>query len=66
MLTAKERKILELRAKKLTQTQIANELKISQAAVSSFERSAKRKIIDSKKTLLIAKNLDIEVEDENF
>lgn len=66
MLTLKERKVLELRAKKLTQVDIAKQLKISQAAVSSFERSAKKKIIDSKKILELAKKYNVEVEDESL
>ncbi|MCC7574037.1 helix-turn-helix domain-containing protein [Candidatus Woesearchaeota archaeon] len=65
MLTKKEYEILELRSKqKLTQTEIANKLKISQAAVSKFERSAHKKIREAQKILNITQKLKIKLEDE--
>ncbi|KYK24446.1 hypothetical protein AYK26_06775 [Euryarchaeota archaeon SM23-78] len=59
MLTQKEIKVLELRAKNLTQIEVSKRLGISQAAVSHFETNALRKIRDSKETLQIAKKLGI-------
>lgn len=66
MLTKKEYEILELRVKKgLTQVAIATKLGISQAAVSHFERSAFKKIQDSKKIIKIANDLKLNVEHES-
>ncbi len=59
MLTDKEIKVLELRQKGLTQIEVAEKLRISQAAVSSFEKNAYRKIQDAERTLEIAKRLKI-------
>src|SRR3989344_8982652 len=58
-LTEKELKVLELRKKEMTQVEIARSLKISQAAVSSFESNAKKKIEDAKLTLKLIKELGI-------
>lgn len=46
MLTNREQQALKLRQEGLIQTEVADELDISQAAVSSFERNAQRKIED--------------------
>ena len=59
MLTQKEIKVLELRAKKLTQIEVSKKLGISQAAVSHFEKNALRKINEAKETLKIARKLGI-------
>ncbi|MFH0869502.1 MAG: sigma factor-like helix-turn-helix DNA-binding protein [archaeon] len=59
MLTEKEIRILELRAKKLTQVEVSKKLDISQAAVSHFEKNALRKIKESEQTLEIAKKLGL-------
>jgi transcriptional regulator len=59
MLTEKEVQILELRAKKLTQIEVSLKLKISQAAVSHFEKNAIRKIAEAEKTIEVAKRLKI-------
>ena len=59
MLTEKEIMILELRAKRLTQTQVSKKLNISQAAVSHFENNALKKIREAKKTLEVAQRLKI-------
>lgn len=64
MLTKKEKQILELRKKGLKQNEIASKLKISQPAVSSFERNAIRKIIGAKKIMNFVKNAGIEYEEE--
>lgn len=59
MLTEKESKVLELRAKKLTQIDVSKKLKISQAAVSHFEKNALRKIKEAEQILEIAKKLGL-------
>jgi len=59
MLTEKEIRILELRAKKLTQTEVSKKLNISQAAVSHFEKNALRKIKEAEQALEIAKKLGL-------
>ena len=67
MLTKKEYEVLELRKKKnLTQVELAKELKISQAAVSKFERSAIQKIKDAQKIMKIADKLKIKIEEDVF
>jgi Tfx family DNA-binding protein len=50
-LTSKEIQVLELRAKGLTQIEVAKKLDISQAAISHFEKNALKKIEDAKRTL---------------
>jgi transcriptional regulator len=63
LLTKKEHEVLELRVKRgLTQVAVAGKLGISQAAVSHFERSAFKKIHESKKIIEIANNLNINIE----
>lgn len=59
MLTDKEIRILELRAKKLTQIEVSKKLSISQAAVSHFEKNALRKIKEAEQTLEIARKLGL-------
>ena len=61
MLTRKEIEVLTLRKAGLTQIDVAKKLKITQAAVSNFEKNAHRKIKEAKKTADIAKQLKIEV-----
>ena len=57
MLTEKEIQVMELRKKGLTQIEVAQNLKISQAAVSSFEKNAHRKVSEAQKTLDIANKI---------
>ena len=66
MLTKKEISVLELRRQKLTQTEVARKLGISQAAVSKFEKNAVLKIRRAVRTLEIAKRLKLEVEEDEF
>lgn len=47
----------------MNQNEIADELDISQAAVSKFECNAKQKLQDAKKTVKAADKLDLEVEE---
>jgi len=64
MLTRKERNVLELRKKGLTQVEIASKLQISQPAVSSFVNNALRKIEAAKKVMEFAKEFEIGNETE--
>ncbi|MCC7574298.1 helix-turn-helix domain-containing protein [Candidatus Woesearchaeota archaeon] len=65
MLTKKEYQVLELRTKKkLTQVEVAKQLKISQAAVSKFERTAIQKIKNAHKIIEISERLGIKLEDD--
>jgi transcriptional regulator len=59
VLTEKEMDVLKLRRANLTQVEVAAKLGISQAAVSSFEQNAVRKMEDAKRTVEIAKKLGI-------
>ena len=59
MLTEKEIQVLELRAKKLLQIDIAKKLGVSQATVSHFEKNALKKIKEAEGTLEIANRLKI-------
>jgi len=59
MLTEKEIRVLELRAKRLTQIEVSKKLDISQAAVSHFEKNALRKITEAKETMKVARRLNI-------
>jgi len=59
MLTKKEIDVLKLRKANLTQVDVAKKLGISQAAVSSFEKNAIRKIEGAKKILELVKLLKI-------
>lgn len=56
-LTEKEKLVLELRNKGLTQTQVAKKLNISQAAVSDFEKNSKQKIIEAQETIDFSRQL---------
>ncbi len=60
MLTDKEIQVLELRQTGLTQVDVAKKLKITQAAVSNFEKNALRKISAAKEALNVARRLGIE------
>lgn len=64
MLTSKEIEVLKLRKKGLNQVEIARKLKITQPAVSSFERSISRKIRSAVKTLEVAKKLKVDISKE--
>lgn len=64
MLTKKERQILELRKKGLKQEDIASKLRISQPAVSSFERNALKKIREAREIMELADELGIKYEEE--
>ncbi len=64
MLTQKAKQALELRKKDFKQTEIASKLKLSQPAVSSFERNALNKIRSAKKFMEFAKEMGIEYEEE--
>ncbi|MFH1649293.1 MAG: sigma factor-like helix-turn-helix DNA-binding protein [Candidatus Woesearchaeota archaeon] len=57
MLTTREQEVLRLRSEGRTQTEVASLLSISQAAVSSFEKNAHRKIADAHATLKVAESL---------
>jgi transcriptional regulator len=57
--TEKEIQVLQLRNQGLTQVEVAKKLKISQAAVSDFEKNAHRKLIDAQETLEYAKQAGI-------
>ncbi len=60
MLTTREIEVLKLRKNGLKQIEIAKRLKITQPAVSLFEKSAYRKIKDSVEVLRLAKDLGID------
>ena len=56
-LTGKEIEVLKLRIKGLKQSEVAKKLKISQPAVSLFEKNTKRKISEAKEILQLIKNI---------
>jgi Tfx family DNA-binding protein len=56
-LTEKEKTVLQMRHDGLTQIEVAKRLKISQAAVSDFEKNARQKIREAQETLDFAKTL---------
>lgn len=60
-LTEKEKQVLQLRNKGLTQIEVAKKLNITQAAVSDFQKNAKQKIIEAQETLDFSKQLLKEV-----
>ena len=60
-LTEKEIEVLKLRSKGLKQSEIAKKLKISQPAVSLFEKNAYRKIKDSTEVLELTKKIGIKL-----
>ena len=64
MLTKKEMQILELRKKGMKQEDIASRLRISQPAVSSFERNALKKIREAKQVVEIADSMGIKYDDD--
>lgn len=66
MFTKKEIEVLELRKKNLTQTEVAKRLKITQAAVSKFEKNAIAKIKDAKRLLILAEKMNLEVEEDEY
>lgn len=51
--------VLQLRTQGLTQAEVAKRLKISQAAVSSFETNAHKKLLDAQEMLSFAKQAGI-------
>ena len=59
MLTKKEIEILSLRKKEFNQGEIAKKLKISQPAISLFEKNIRRKLKDSVKVLELIKEMNI-------
>ncbi|MFA5953581.1 MAG: sigma factor-like helix-turn-helix DNA-binding protein [Candidatus Pacearchaeota archaeon] len=59
MLTEKEREVLELKNKNMTQLEIAKKLKITQPAVSNFLNNALKKISEAEEILKIKKELNI-------
>jgi transcriptional regulator len=59
MLTEKEIQVLELRAKKLLQTEVSKKLGISQAAVSHFEKNALKKIKEAEQIIELAKKMGL-------
>lgn len=61
MLSEKEIEVLKLRKQGLKQNEIAKKLKISQPAVSLFEKNAYRKIKDSTELLELIKKLGIKI-----
>jgi transcriptional regulator len=61
-LTEKEITVLQLRGQGLTQVEVAKRLKISQAAVSDFEKNAHRKLLDAQEMLDYAKQAGIELQ----
>ena len=61
MLSDKELEVLKLRKQGLKQSEIAKKLKISQPAVSSFEKNAYRKIREAAELLEIIKKQGIEL-----
>ena len=61
LLTEKEIEVLKLRRAGMTQVDVAKKLSISQAAVSSFEKNAFRKIDDSMEVLKLAASMKLKV-----
>ncbi len=59
MLTKRELEVLRLRKDGLKQSEVAKKLKITQSAVSLFEKNAYRKIKDSVRVLEIIKEIGI-------
>lgn len=57
MLTKKEIDVLQLRKLGLTQVEVSKKMGISQAAVSSFEKNALKKIDDAKEVERIARSI---------
>ena len=59
MLTEKEIEIMKLRKLGLTQVEISRKIGISQAAVSSFEKNALKKIEDAKKVDELVRQMNL-------
>ena len=66
MLTKKELEVLKLRQKKMTQVEVAEQLGITQAAVSKFEKNALEKIKKAYKAVALAKKLGLEVDEDEL
>lgn len=66
MFTRKEIAIIELRKKNLTQSEVAKKLKITQAAVSKFEKNAFKKILDAKKIISLSDKMGVNVDEDEF
>lgn len=66
MLTKKEREVLQLRQKGMTQVEAAKKLGVTQAAVSKFEKNALDKLRRAKKIVSWAEKLGLEVEEDEF
>jgi len=64
--TKKELEVLALRSDGLTQAAVAKRLGISQAAVSTFERTARAKFSDANETLRVAKLLGMKAEQDEI
>jgi len=60
MLTEKEIEVLRLRSKGFSQVEVSKKLKISQPAVSHFEKSAYKKIESAKKIMELVKEMKID------
>jgi Tfx family DNA-binding protein len=60
-LTEREVQVVKLRAEGLTQAEVAKRLKISQAAVSDFEKNAYRKLEDAKEMLEFAGRIKLKI-----
>jgi transcriptional regulator len=61
MLTEKEIDVLKLRKLGLTQVEVSKKIGISQAAVSSFEKNALKKIEDAKKIELFVRQMELKL-----
>lgn len=59
MFTDKEKKVMELRAKSLSQKEVAEILNITQAAVSIFEKKIKEKIENATNAIKVAEEIGI-------
>ena len=62
MITKKEIKIIKLRKSGFKQKEIAKKLKISQPAISKFEKNVQKKIIDSINVIKLSKELGVKIE----
>lgn len=61
MLTEKEIEVLKLRKLGLTQIEVSKKIGISQAAISSFEKNALKKIEDAKKVDSFVKQMNLKI-----
>jgi Tfx family DNA-binding protein len=61
LLTEKEIEVLRLRIANLTQVEVAKKLGISQAAVSSFEKNAMKKIDEAHSTIKLVGHMNLKV-----